>query len=455
MRRLLPDTIATRTLLVLILGLMVSHLLSMALYFDERASALRLTGGAHTGERIATLAQLVNSASPDERQRIVELADGPKLHVDWSAGSAIEDGPADAWQARVLRDALADHLKNGKLTVFRLSHTEKIAEESWISHLRDGHAPQSAGPMMLASVQLTDGSWLNFAAPIETAEPFWSLRFALSMVVMLAAVIGLSVVVVKRMAEPLATFARAAEELGTNVNAPAIPQQGPAEVRQAIRAFNEMQGRIRRFVEDRTQMLGAIAHDLGTPITRLRLRAEFVEDPEQREKMLADLTEMEKMVFAALSFARDDTANEWRAVVDLKSVVERVCDEATDVGKDVTIDAGADPVPFACQPTALRRALTNLVDNAVKYGQRAAVSLREKDEAVWIEIEDDGPGIPDDLHEEAFRPFRRLEASRSRETGGTGLGLSVARTIIRAHGGDVRLVNRPEGGLRAEIRLPR
>jgi signal transduction histidine kinase len=170
--------------------------------------------------------------------------------------------------------------------------------------------------------------------------------------------------------------------------------------------------------------------------------------------MLADLDEMEKMVSASLSFARDDTAGEPRSMVDLRSLVERVCDEAVDAGHDVTADTGENPVRSVCQPSALRRALTNLIDNAVNYGGRAAVSLREDDDAVRITIEDEGPGIPDELQEDAFRPFRRLETSRCRETGGTGLGLSVARTIIRAHGGDIRLANRAEGGLRAEVRLP-
>ncbi len=264
-----------------------------------------------------------------------------------------------------------------------------------------------------------------------------------------------SALVVRHLTKPLGIFARAAERLGTDVKAPPMPERGPAEVRDAIRAFNEMQRRIRRFVEDRTQMLAAISHDLGTPITRLRLRAEFVEDAEQQQKMLADLDDMEKMVFSALSFARDEAASEPHAMVDLRSLLQRVCDEMADAGHDVTLDIGDDAVRYGCRPAALRRALTNLIDNAVKYGGQARVSLQDDENAVLIRIDDDGPGIPEELQEEAFRPFRRLEASRSRETGGTGLGLSVARTIVRAHGGDISLTNRGEGGLRIEIRLPR
>ena len=216
-----------------------------------------------------------------------------------------------------------------------------------------------------------------------------------------------------------------------------------------------MQDRIRRFVEDRTQMLAAISHDLGTPITRLRLRAEFVDDKEQRKKMLADLDDMEKMVFSALSFARDEAASEPHAMVDLRTLLQRVCDDMADAGYAITLDVGNGAVPYGCRPAALRRALTNLIDNAIKYGRRARVSLDHDQDGFLIRIDDNGPGIPNDLQEDAFKPFRRLEASRSRETGGTGLGLTLARTIIRAHGGDVTLVNRTEGGLRVEARLPR
>ncbi len=202
-------------------------------------------------------------------------------------------------------------------------------------------------------------------------------------------------------------------------------------------------------------MVAAIAHDLGTPITRLRLRAEFIEDEQEKQRVLADLEDMEKMVFATLSFARDEASSEPRAVVDLNTLIQRVHDSFIDMGQSVKVTLGSNPVPFNCQPVALRRALTNLIDNAVKYGQSAQVQLNEVDQNIQIRIDDKGPGIPEDRHADVLKPFYRLEESRSRETGGTGLGLTVARTIVHAHGGDITLQNRPEGGLRVEITLPR
>ncbi len=454
MRQLIPDTIAVRTLLVLIIGLTVSHVLSVGLYFTDRTSALMFTGGEHTGARIATIERLVENASQAERRRIVELADYPKLHVTWSQESAIEDQQDSGWQADVLRDALVAHLNGGGGQVFRLRHTDGVTIESWQEHLREDHQGEELGETLMVSLQLRDGSWLNFAAPVVSPEPFWSLRFALSMAVMLLAVGVLSAFVVHHLTRPLGTFARAAQRLGTDVKAPPIPESGPAEVRQATRAFNKMQERIRRFVEDRTQMLAAISHDLGTPITRLRLRAELVEDDEQQKKMLADLDDMEKMVFSALSFARDEAACEPHAMVDLRTLLQRVCNDMADAGHAIRLDIGDDAVPYGCRPAALRRALTNLIDNAIKYGGQARVSLESDQDGLLVRIDDNGPGIPEELQEDAFKPFRRLEASRSRETGGTGLGLTVARTIIRAHGGDVALMNRSDGGLRVEVRLP-
>ncbi len=455
MRRLIPDTITTRTLLVLIIGLTVSHMLSVGLYFTDRTSAIMFTGGEHTGERIATIWRLAEKASQAERRRIVELADRPKLHVTLSQESAIEDQQGSDWQANVLRNSLIAHLGNDGKRGFRLRHMDEVSAESWQRHLRQGHQDNKLGEVLMASLQLGDGSWLNFAAPVESPEPFWSLRFALSMAVMLLAVGVLSALVVRYLTRPLAKFARAAQRLGTDVKAPPISESGPAEVRQATRAFNEMQDRIRRFVEDRTQMLAAISHDLGTPITRLRLRAEFIEDEEQQKKMLADLDDMEKMVFSALSFTRDEAACEPHALVDLRTLLQRACDDMADAGHAVTLSTENNAVPYGCRPAALRRALSNLIDNAVKYGREAHVSLKNDEQGVSIRIDDCGPGIPEELQEDAFKPFRRLEASRSRETGGTGLGLTVARTIIRAHGGDITLTNRSEGGLRADIRLPR
>jgi signal transduction histidine kinase len=214
-----------------------------------------------------------------------------------------------------------------------------------------------------------------------------------------------------------------------------------------------MQRRIQRFIQDRTQMLAAISHDLRTPITRLRLRAEFIDDDVQREKMLSDLEDMETMIGSTLTFARDDAANEPVASVDVAAIVAALCGDHQAAGRDVTY-SGPDSLELMARPIAFKRAINNFVDNAIKYGKSARVSLDPGYEELSIYIDDDGPGIPVEERERVFAPFIRLESSRSRETGGTGLGLTIARNAIRSMGGDVTLTNRPEGGLRVTVNLP-
>ncbi|MET4805031.1 ATP-binding protein [Limibacillus sp. MBR-115] len=456
MNRLIPDTIFARTLLVLLIGLTVSHGLSMAFYFTDRSSALRFTGGQHVAERIATIKNILDDATQAEQTRIIQLANDPIFRITRSEiGPFIDDQQNPDWHERLLHDAILVHLGGLGAQDLRIRHVESAVAAPQNAEGSETAGPPLAGETLAISLPLKNGRWLNIATSIEASENFWSFRLALSTAIMLLAVVTLTGLVVHHLTRPLRTFAEAAQQLGTDVRASPLPEQGPREVRQAIRAFNEMQRRIRRFVDDRTQMLAAIAHDLGTPITRMRLRAEFVEDQEQQMKMLADLDDMGKMVSSFLSFARGEATSEPRVKVDLKSLLQRVSDDAADAGHSVTFQTDEKVEPYDCKPSALRRAVGNLIDNAVKFGGEAEVSLTRDNKYILIRIDDLGPGIPESVRDEVFQPFRRLETSRSKETGGTGLGLTVARTIIRAHGGDITLSNRQEGGLRAEIRLPR
>jgi signal transduction histidine kinase len=234
---------------------------------------------------------------------------------------------------------------------------------------------------------------------------------------------------------------------------PRLPESGPDDIRQTAEAFNRMQERLQRFVEDRTRMLAAISHDLRTPLTSLRLRAEFVQDDDLREKMLKTIEEIQTMTEAALAYAREDAAVEATRTVDLSALVGSLCDDLADLGQNVTVSDGPK-VLYRCRPDALRRAIRNLVENAIRYGERATVSVVGSAESLDIVVEDGGPGIPPADMEQVFAPFFRLEQSRNRETGGVGLGLSIARAIARHHGGDIVLENQRKG-LRAIIRLPR
>lgn len=310
----------------------------------------------------------------------------------------------------------------------------------------------------LASFRLPDGDWLNIRARLPPPRPWHSETFLAAFIAMSVAGIGLILWAVTRLTRPVRVLAAAAERLGRDVNAPPLDEAGPSEVAKAAHAFNTMANRIRRFVADRTQMLAAIGHDLRTPITRLRLRAEFLEDEEQRRKMLADLDEMEQMIAATLAFARDESAAEPSTNMDLAALCRTIADEAADARpeKAEAIDyQGPDRLALRARPVALKRAIANLVNNAMAYGGAARLRLWPAERGmVRLTIDDDGPGIPPHELEAVFAPFRRLEGSRNRETGGTGLGLPIARNILRAHGGDVVLRNRGGGGLTAVVTLP-
>ena len=267
-------------------------------------------------------------------------------------------------------------------------------------------------------------------------------------------ILAVSVWAVRRVTAPLASLATAAERLGHDVSAPPLPEVGTTETRQAARAFNDMQVRLRNLIDNRTRLLAAVSHDLRTPLTLLRLRAETVENAQERDKMLATIAEMDSLIGTALQFARDEGASEPRKQVDLTAIVQGVVDEMSGAGFQVRMRKAA-PILYKCQPAALKRAVRNLLDNAVKYGKSGSAELNADERSIEISIDDDGPGILEDELGRVLEPFYRLEQSRSRETGGVGLGLAIAQAIAQAHGGTVTLLNRPVGGLRAKIVLPR
>jgi signal transduction histidine kinase len=309
------------------------------------------------------------------------------------------------------------------------------------------------GPLVRVSMQLGDGSWMAIEASQIRSLPFPLIDFLVRVVPISAVCLLLALFVIRGFMSPITHLAAAAERLGIDGSVSMLEEAGAPEMRAAARAFNAMQLRLRRLIDDRTQMLAAISHDLKTPITRLRLRAEFIDDPALQEKMLADLAEMEAIVASTLAFARSDARSESRDSVDLADMLQSLVEARADSGA-VAAYEGPAHLTVKARPVALRRALGNLIDNAIKYGVSAHIALRTDERQAVVEIDDEGPGIPEDQLELVFRPYYRLESSRSRETGGVGLGLSIARAVIRADGGEVTLANRANGGLGARITLP-
>jgi len=464
MSRLFPKSLFGQTLLILLAGLIVSHAVGSWIYTSDREQAVRAVGGFAAAQRITNLTRLVQDAPREWRERIVATLSDQTFRVSLSARPPALAGADDTAVAQAISAFLVEQLSLGPARQPRVSAA--VPDGPGFGGL---HGPMlGRGPMMhgfggfgafggfrdlRVAVPLADGQWLSFATALPESGPAFSGQFLISMGLMAAIILAVSVWAVQRVSAPLASLSAAAERLGNDLNAPPVPETGSVETRQASRAFNAMQARLRALIENRTRMLAAISHDLRTPLTLLRLRTENVSDAPERDKMLATIAEMDAMIAATLQFARDDAAGEPRRRTDIAALLTSLVDEMADTGLLVTMQP-AQPIVGECQPGALKRALSNLIDNAVKYGKRARASIRPIPRGVEITIDDDGPGIPQDELARVFQPFYRVEGSRSRETGGIGLGLAIALSVIQAHGGELMLSNRPEGGLRACVTLP-
>ena len=303
----------------------------------------------------------------------------------------------------------------------------------------------------VAAMRLDNGQW----AVVQPApEPFpnsWQRRLLLWFVLSFSLVAPIGWLFARRLVRPIAGFAYAAEQLGRDPTAYVLALEGPAEVGRAASAFNRMQSRLKSFVDDRTAMVGAISHDLRTPLTRLRFRIEDVPD-DLREGMLSEVDEMEQMISSVLAFIRDASEPGAREKIDLRSIVEDVVEDAVFVGKAVTLEK-SEQASVEVDPLGMRRLLGNLVENAVKYGDTASIRLFKDHQDAVAEVMDNGPGLPDEELERVFQPFYRTPQARASNKHGTGLGLAVCRSIARAHGGDVHLI-RHDHGLVAQLRLP-
>lgn len=324
------------------------------------------------------------------------------------------------------------------------------------SSLPPPHGPQHGAREMVlgdftAAARRPDGRWTVVRSTPETFPTEWQKRAALILLAGFVVVAPAGLLFARRITAPLKRFSEAAERLGRDPHAPPVALAGPAEIGAAAEAFNDMQARLRRYIDDRTATLGAISHDLRTPLSRIRFKLEGA-DPKVRNSVLSDVAQMEQMIQGVLTFIRDEAAPRTREKLDLLSLVECVADDAAMLGGDVEILAG-QPVTVEGDPVALQRMLVNLVDNAVKHGGQARLKVGRTDGYAVVDVIDAGPGLSDEEREKVFRPFYRVDAARNLDDGGMGLGLPIARSTARAHGGDVELLPAPKG-LVARVTLP-
>jgi signal transduction histidine kinase len=460
----IASRIAIAILLAIILGLLMAVGFSIGLgayvFRDNRspyAASHRVVMISFVAHRnvvmlsaeIAMTIRAAASLPQPERKKIITAIADPEIPVTF-------DAPPAPLEAGATIDFSLDRFR--KLVQMQL---DELSPQIMVSARRlppqtdqpidSGRSRPASEEQAVIEAALPDGQRISFTT--SGLSSFGGYLFPIFLVSLVFVAILIALLTARRLARPIREFAQASERLGVDLTAPPLAVRGPQELRATIQAFNRMQDRLRRFLDDRTQMLAAISHDLRAPLARLRLRAELVADGEQQRKMFDDLDVMNAMIDSTLAFARDESRQEPRRLVDIGVLVGDICEDAVDAGGRVSC-ADSRGVDVPCRPTQVRRAVANLIDNAVKYGSAARVRIERDGDRILIVVDDDGPGIPANEQERVFAPFYRLEAARDPGKAGVGLGLSVARTVAREHGGDVALSNRSGGGLSAVIELP-
>lgn len=445
--RFWPDTVASRAILILVAALLAFHLLG---YWAFRVGVESFASAGRDGslaERIVSIKRAI-ARIPDgaERDRVAHDLSSASLEVHWSKVSLVLGNVPPTERTRQMEAHLQQFAPDLAAESFRVG----VAD--------DGGAATGAADadrhLILVSIRLDDGSWVNFSSSTLGAGQHLDWSLTAIMICFAVGIVVVALLLLRWATRPLRDLALAAERFSLDQVPQPLPEDGPAEVRRAARAFNTMRERIQRLVTERMQAMAAVSHDLRTPITRLRLRSELLDDDATRRLIDADLGEMEEMIGSTLEYLRGGVSSEAVRPIDLASVVETIVDEHLDQGHSVSL-SGLNTAPILGRLLPLKRAFSNVIGNAVKYGGSAVVGIAEADGHVVVTIEDEGPGIAPTDRERVFHPFVRLEESRGRETGGSGLGLTIAHAIVGSHEGSIALENRPEGGLCVTVFLPR
>lgn len=430
-RALAPRSLFARVTLIIVGGLAVAQLLTFAEIRHERGVALRELMMLGIERDIGSSVAILDWLPAADRQNWLKRLERRNYH--FLLGEAADGPQPGSVQSREFAAAIVNALHPFEVTRVAQAHTPREGVRIQV-RLRDG----SSVTIDAARKVMPVSSWV-----------LWALAAQLAVLVVCAAYI------VRLVTRPLAHLAAAADELGPELKAQRLPENGPTEVAQAARAFNAMQARIAGYMSDRVEILAAISHDLQTPITRMRLRTELMDDDRAQAKFRQDLDSMQALVREGVTYARTlHGTTEPACRIDLDALLDSLVGDYQDVDADVLLEGRAD-TPIVTPPIALRRIITNLVDNALKFGVDVRVQVGRQPDVLVIAVVDRGPGIPEDQLQAVLKPFYRVESSRNRSTGGTGLGLAIAQQLATAIGARLRVTNRPGGGLEARLDIPR
>ena len=467
-----PKSLSGQLILILFSGVAAALLMSAGLHLHDRGSTLFTVGGMQTAQRFADIIQILEHISVHERKQAILALDSSSQFTRLLDTEPQEPRSTDLDDERALyvQSLLQDQL--GKERIMGVTVIDTLPEEGSIKssgeawhlemmrqhHSRNRGMAQKVMPhgiSYMAQIRLKDGHWIEFHSHLPEEILIVPEHFFPSFLLLIAIVTGLSFMAIKLVTHPLTLLAKAADRFGRDIEHQPVPESGSTELRKAARAFNAMQARLLCFVQERMHLLAAVSHDLRTPLTRMKLRSEMLQEKNAGLGgiYLEDLSEMEEMITSALDYIRGMERMEKRQLVYIDSIFETLEMEFGEMGREIKTEC--DDVPaFPIMPRSFKRCLNNLVENAIKYGKRAHLKASFHSDRLRISVADEGPGIPKQEMDKVFEPFVRLDDSRNRSTGGTGLGLSIARNIARSHGGELKLRNRPEGGLEAILILP-
>ena len=468
--KLWPRRAGGQLALLLILVLLVAQIITIVILAGERQGALRSASLEHVLQRVADGYTLADTTDPERQERILRALSSPTLRLSIDPAPYLTEDRASGMTRRLAKELelpveqvrTAMEADEDNCMPDRDEHRdrERHDDEDDEHHEYEEHRDEDdhrddrheCPPVLGVSLALSSGQWFNARARPPAPSWLW-LKATLTSVGITAVLLTLTLLLaVRRILQPMNELSLAAHAFGRGEKV-RVPEKGPEDVREVTRAFNQMQDQVGRAQEDRARLLAALAHDLRTPITSMRLRVEMLPDGEDRDRLLDSLREMQHLAEATLDFIRGTTTEQHRRY-DLATLLDSLCGDLQEMGLAVHFDDSPRCV-LQGQPEAAKRALRNLIENAAKYGEQADVTLETTDTDAVITIVDQGPGIPEAERERVFEPFYRLEQSRSRETGGAGLGLAIARTLIRGMGGDIRLGAGPDGkGLQVSVTLP-
>ncbi|CDX16014.1 ATP-binding region ATPase domain protein [Mesorhizobium sp. ORS 3324] len=466
MRRFLPQTLPVWVLLIVIAGLMISQVATLYIVARDRAAANDIVDLYRLNDRAYSLVQLMHDATPEERKATASGLFNATFALTVSDTPAVTSSIAGDDQLAELEDILVGRLSKFGVTDARVRRDpatqEADAPDGQVMNKDVGQVERdllvlsadfAQSDKLTASLRFSDGQWLNFTEPITPAGPILSWDSLPLYSLIAGLIVVMSIWSLRRLTAPYRMMETAVNRIGKDLKSPPIAETGSREIRAAAKAVNAMQMRLRDYVEDREQLAAALAHDLRTPLTRMRLRLELLRKSSAREALALDLADIESIASSVIDFAKFELTEEKAERIDFWSLVESVADAFDDASFDEDAKPSRGLVCIA-RPVALRRCVTNLVQNAVTYGKKAHIGVRRSGNMITLSIRDEGPGIPQAKLDKVFGSFVRLEQSRNRETGGLGLGLTIARNIARGAGGEISLSNHPGGGLLTELHLP-